>query len=148
MVKRSKWLMFATFSLGLAAAAGSALYAANAQTDLPLHVEYVVVGWFEKFTYGFGGPVIHYYAAAQVRIVDQVGQPVSGATVTGTFTGCGQVRKASGTTDTYGFAFIPRGLRKCGCVYTFTVTSVTKDGWMWNPSDPLPSGSRCLCGCN
>jgi hypothetical protein len=139
MLKHSKSLIFLAVAAGLAVVAGGAIYAAHAQVDMPMYVGNIQLGGF-----AFRGPT---KTAASVLIVDQLGQPVSGAMVTGTFTGCGENRKSSDTTDGGGKAFILGRVRKCGCVYTFTVTDVTKSGWTWVRPNPLPSHSRCLCGC-
>ena len=139
MVKRWEWLMFTVLAAGLAVVAAGAIYAAHTQVDIPMYVGQITLGGF-----AYHGPT---KTAASVQIVDQSGQPVSGAMVTGTFTGCDETRKSSDTTDAGGNAFILGRVRKCGCVYTFTVTSVTKSGWTWVPPDPLPSDSRCLCDC-
>jgi hypothetical protein len=139
MLKHSKWLMFTVVAVGLAVVAGGAIYAAHAQADMPMYVGQIQLGGF-----AYHGPT---KTAASVQIVDQSGQPVSGAMVTGTFTGCGETRKSSDTTDGGGFAFILGRVRKCGCVYRFTVTNVTKNGWTWVRPEPLPSASHSFSGC-
>jgi hypothetical protein len=146
MFTRSNWLVFLVPAAGLAVAAG-ALYAANSPNNVPLYVASAEVGFVSNHTGGPSGKV-RFFTAARVYIVDQGGQPVSGARVVGTFSGCGQEFTASGQTDTNGIVIIKKGHRKCGCVQTFTVTEVTKSGWKWSPPDPLPGQSRCVCGCN
>jgi hypothetical protein len=151
MFKHSKWLRFVASSLGLAVVAGSALYAAKPQGNMPLYVASVELSILITGPGPFqgGGPSApnKIYTSAGVRIVDQEGHPVRGARVTGRFTGCDENDTASSRTGDDGLAVIKGPLRKCGCVYTFAVTNVTKSGGAWNPPDPLPSHTRCLCGC-
>ena len=140
MVKHSKWLMLAAVAAALAVVAGGALYAAHAQVGTPMYVAEVSVIAFHG---GFKAPR---FTSARVLILDQGGQPVSGATVTGRFTGCGNNYSGSETTDQDGVAIIRGRRRQCGCVHTFTVTDVTKSGWDYIPPDPPDSASACLCG--
>jgi hypothetical protein len=151
MVRYSKWHVFVGLVVGLAVVLGSALYAANPQPTKPLHVASVEVSVIITYPHlSSGGPSApaNIYTAARVKIVDQGGQPVRGANVTGKFTGCDEDGTASAKTNDDGFAVVKGRRRKCGCVYTFTVTGVTKSRWTWNRPDPLPKDSRCLCGCN
>ncbi len=150
MVKHTKRLTFAVLATALAVVAGGALYAANAQVGKPMFVASVAVGG------SHGGRLAPIVATAAVDIVDQAGQPVNKAKVTGRFTGCGEDYQASAMTGnlfghhrTVGRAFITGQPAECGCVYTFTVTSVTKPGWTWNAPSPPPSNSGCaLCDCD
>ena len=152
MLKRSQWLTFVVLSFVLAVVAGRALYAANTQGNMPLYVASVEVGIIitgpPPFSTGGPSAPSKIYTAAFVQIVDQDGQPVRGTRVTGKFTGCDENETASARTGDDGIAVIKGRLRKCQCDHTFTVTSITKIGGSWDPTDPLPSQTRCLCGCN
>jgi hypothetical protein len=149
MHKHSKWLKFVALSVGLAAVTGGTLNAANAQGEMPLHVAIVEVDSLCVWTRARHGTFhCREFIAAYVQIVDQQGQPVGGAQVTGTFTGCDKNDTASARTNDGGFAIVKGRRLECGCVHTFTVTRVTKNGGEWRPTNPLPSNSRCICGCN
>src|SRR5262245_37505373 len=136
MLKPSKLLMLAAVAAGLAAVAGGALYAAYAQGGSQLYVTSV-----EKWAVTKSPFAQEFYIAARVGIVDQANQPVSGARVTGIFSGCGKTEQSTDRTLDDGKAIIRGPIRKCGCAYTFTVTTVTKQGSTWDPPNPLPSGT-------
>ena len=147
MVKHSKWYMFVVLAVALAAVAGGALYAANTQGNMPLYVANVEVRVVGTGGFGWGGlKGFRRWTGAAVLIVDQAGQPVSGATVRGTFTSCDEEYGQSGRTNAHGVA-VMKGRRWSGCLHDFTVTSVTKNGWSWDPPVPLPSSSG-NCNCN
>lgn len=71
---------------------------------------------------------------ATITIYDQVNNPVSGATVYGTFTGpvsgnkSGNTNTSGKVTFTTGWAFFPSG------EWCFEVTNVTKSGWTYDPA--------------
>jgi PKD repeat protein len=69
---------------------------------------------------------------ATVRVTDLSSVAVSGVTVTGNFTGLvsGTV---SGVTDQYGNAVLTSRKSKKGGSTTFTVSSLAKSGWNYNP---------------
>ena len=72
-------------------------------------------------------------AIAVVTIVDAAGNPVSGATVAGAWSGATS-GSVSGTTDTNGtVSFESAKVRKAG-TFTFTVTNVTKTGAIYDAS--------------
>ena len=148
MVRHSKWHVFAAMAMGLAAVAGGALYAANTQSDIRLYVASVEVSLFavNGSTGGPSAPPFIFFTAALVQIVDQGGQPVSGATVQGTFTSCDEEYGRSARTNANGVAIV-KGQRWSGCFHDFTVTSVTKNGWSWDPPVPVPSALG-NCDCN
>jgi hypothetical protein len=139
MTKQSKWRAFAAFAATMAVVAGGALYAAHAQVGTPMYVTSVSVYRYDGLRFAASR------VAVDVIVVDQAGQPVKGAKVTGTLSGCSMKdRTLSGTTDG-GSAQLFGPKMRCGCTYTFTVTSVTKSGYDWNAPDPLPSDSEQLC---
>jgi len=72
-------------------------------------------------------------AVAAVRIVDTDGDPVSGATVTGQWTGSAADIDTI-TTDENGIAIVPSDrTRDTSGTFTFTVTAVSKYGWTYAP---------------
>ena len=70
---------------------------------------------------------------AVVTVVDPNGQPVSGATVSGTFTGDSS-GTASGVTNISGQVTLTSAVAKNGALWTFCVDNVTKTGWTYNPA--------------
>jgi len=80
------------------------------------------------------GPNVN--ALAMVTIVDAFGNPVSGAIISGYWSGATS-EVASGVTDENGqVEFASSKLRNIpsGTTFTFTVDSVEKDGWTYDPS--------------
>jgi hypothetical protein len=105
-----------------------------------------IVGSVWSFTTGSGTPQMHvdaivpgtqkagkdYRGVAAVTIVDGTGQPVSGATVNGDFTG-DFVESGSATTDANGEAVITTGAKlPLPFTFTFTVSDVTLSGYTYN----------------
>jgi len=87
---------------------------------------------------------------AVVLITDEFGSPVSGATVTGDWTGCFNVKGASATTDSSGRAFVLGKNPACDktgpCTATFTVTSVSKTGLTYDSTANVEtSDSAAVC---
>jgi len=78
-----------------------------------------------------GGP--NYYGVATVTILDGNNQPVSGATVSGTFTGSYN-ETGSAVTDGSGVAVIQTVNKKKNPSFTFTVDNVTAAGYSYNPA--------------
>jgi len=74
-----------------------------------------------------------YKAKATVTIVDANNAAVSGATVSGTFSGATS-DSVSGTTDASGNVTLTSSGKKGGGTWTFCVTDVTKSGWTYNAS--------------
>ncbi len=73
------------------------------------------------------------YAIAVVTIKDTAGNPVSGATVSGAWSGAVS-RSVSGTTGTSGtVSFQSPSIKKSG-TFIFTVTNVVKAGFVYDPS--------------
>jgi len=72
------------------------------------------------------------YATATVRVLDESGNPVVGATVYGDWSGSvsGSI---SGTTDGSGLVVLRSANVKNGGTFTFTVTDVVLDGYAYNP---------------
>jgi lysyl endopeptidase len=68
---------------------------------------------------------------ANVRVVDQNGQSVANATVTGTWSGSVS-GSASGTTGTDGIATVYSAKTRTGTSFTFCVTAVSGTGLTWN----------------
>jgi hypothetical protein len=78
-----------------------------------------------------GGP--NRYGVATVTIVDAAGQPVSGATVSGTFTGSYN-ESGSAVTGANGVAVIQTAAKAKNPAFTFTVTGVTASGYTYDPA--------------
>lgn len=76
-----------------------------------------------------GGP--SYKAQAVVTVVDANGVPVSGATVTGTYSGATS-STVSGTTAANGTVTLQSTKKSGGGTWTFCVTTITKAGWTYN----------------
>jgi hypothetical protein len=142
MVNRSKSLTLTALAVGLASLAAGVPYAGNPEAKR-LYVSHVELTSICRGL-GFDPDV---YTAARVKVVDEMGQPVKGARVSGTFTGCQQHDMFSANTNSDGETVIRGQVRKCRCVYTFTVTSVRKRGWAYVASVPSPTASDCLCDC-
>ena len=80
---------------------------------------------------------------ASVQIVGAAGQPISGATVQGRWSGL-ITGQASGTTKSNGIAVFVKNVRGKGAV-TFTVTSVAGAGFVYDPAlNTQSSGSLTL----
>ena len=87
---------------------------------------------------------------AWVYIQDELGSPVSGAVVTGDFSGCFILTGAVATTDSAGRAIMQGKVVDCKrqstCTLTFTVTDVAKEGFHYDPSaNVVQSDSITLC---
>lgn len=84
------------------------------------------------------------YATATVAIVDASGNPVSGATVSGQWSGATS-DSDSGVTNGNGKVTLQSNTVRRpprGTTFTFTVTDVTKDGWSYDPdANVVTSGS-------
>jgi len=74
-----------------------------------------------------------YKAKATLTIVDANNAAVSGATVSGTFSGATS-DSVSGTTGASGNVTLTSSGKKGGGTWTFCVTGVTKSGWTYNAS--------------
>jgi hypothetical protein len=74
-----------------------------------------------------------YYGQATVWIKDDGGADVSGALVTGEWTGA-VTETAMGTTGGDGTVFFESSRVNGGGTYTFTVTDVSKSGYVYNPA--------------
>lgn len=73
------------------------------------------------------------YATATVTVVDASNKPISGAVVSGQWSGLANAAK-SGTTDTYGRARIrSSSVKNAVGTFTFTVNGITKVGWTYDP---------------
>jgi endonuclease/exonuclease/phosphatase family metal-dependent hydrolase len=72
-------------------------------------------------------------ATARVTVLDSSGAPVSGASVSGSWSGVVSGSK-SVTTDGNGVASFTSSKVRGGGTYTFTVNSVTKSGWTYDSS--------------
>jgi hypothetical protein len=93
----------------------------------------------ELYTCDINGlPKTHFFnetAYWRVKIVDNAGNPVSGATVTTTVTQPGiSPATKTGTTGVDGVASFQYGLNRNSKIGTWpiTVTNVTKTGWTYN----------------
>jgi hypothetical protein len=85
---------------------------------------------------------------ATVWLQDNEGNPVSGATVTGKFTGCYSEKGLKGKTDAAGKIriFSKKTYAKCiqkPCHFYFTVTSVTHPSLTWLPGSSDTAGAPC-----
>ncbi|MEX2317458.1 MAG: hypothetical protein WD669_09925 [Pirellulales bacterium] len=85
---------------------------------------------------------------ATVWLEDNEGNPVSGATVTGKFTGCYTETGLKGKTDAAGKIriFSKKTYAKCiqkPCYFYFTVTSVTHPALTWVPGSSDTGQSPC-----
>ncbi len=81
-----------------------------------------------------GGP--WYHAEATVTVVDVGGAPVSGATVTGSFSGDSS-GSASGVTDASGQVTLPSPQAKRGANWTWCVEDVSRGGYTYAPGANL-----------
>lgn len=70
---------------------------------------------------------------AQITVRDRNGQPVAGATVSGTWSGVVN-NSASGVTNTSGVATVKSQKSKSSGQFTYTVNNVTRDGYQYTPS--------------
>jgi len=96
-------------------------------SSTPVHVDSIGLD-----TVAAGGPNRH--GRATVIVVDDTGQPVSGATVTGTFTGdvAGTV---NATTDASGVAVLVTNDKARGNItFSFCVDNVVKSGTTYDPA--------------
>jgi protocatechuate 3,4-dioxygenase beta subunit len=71
------------------------------------------------------------FGQAVVTIVDTNNQPVSGATVFGSFTGDSSA-SVNGVTNASGQVTLTSPVKKNGANWTFCVTNVTKSAWTYN----------------
>ncbi|WP_310462794.1 PKD domain-containing protein [Sphaerotilus sp.] len=78
-------------------------------------------------------------AQAAVKVLDKNGLPVSGATVTGNWSGIVSQTRASVVTGTNGVATFtsPTSSKTARGTFTFTVTSVTRSGYSYVPASNL-----------
>jgi hypothetical protein len=135
----------------LAAAIGSGLLWSAAGTPFPVQaqqpvassvsVSYMQVSW----TYAGGKKK---RPDATVWLEDNESNPVSGATVTGKFTGCYSETGLKGKTDAAGKIriFSKKTYAKCiqkPCHFYFTVTSVTHPSLTWLPGSSDTAGAPC-----
>jgi serine protease len=82
-------------------------------------------------------------AVAVVTIMDTTGNPVSGATVYGTWSGATS-GSVSGTTGSNGtVSFESARIKKSG-MFVFTVTDVTKSGFIYDPSQNVETSDSIL----
>jgi hypothetical protein len=81
--------------------------------------------------------------AAFVTVVNNQGNPVSGVSVSGTWSGCFSGSK-SATTDAYGVAeIVGVSTAPSSCTATFTVTGISKSGTYYNATaNVVSSGSK------
>jgi hypothetical protein len=78
-------------------------------------------------------------AATTVTVTDQTGAPVSGVTVTGSYTGLGAVTR-TGTTGASGtVTLLSTRVRNSTGTFTFTIGSLSKSGTTYNAGDNLVS---------
>ena len=76
--------------------------------------------------------ILRIAATVTVKVVDSSGAPISGATVTGAWSG-GYVGTGTCTTDTYGTCSMVSGSMKLTALsVTFTVTGVTAGGFTYD----------------
>jgi hypothetical protein len=144
MVKHRKWLVLVAAVVGLVCVVAGVVYATQVQQGTPMYVAQVSVFELENPFRGF-----RTVTAARARIVEADGVTgVPDCVVTGTFTGCGKALVRSGTTDSDGWAVIEGRRASLCCVLTFTIGSVTKDGWEWVETAPLPSASGTFGDCD
>jgi hypothetical protein len=86
-----------------------------------------------KMELKMAGPNVN--ASATVTIVDTYGMPVSGATVSGHWSGATSDAD-SGVTDSSGKVTLKSDRLRdpaSGATFTFTVDNVVKAGWSYNP---------------
>ena len=72
-------------------------------------------------------------ATATVLVVDANGVPVSGVTVSGTWSGVVS-GSASGTTDSLGAVTLASPKTRSSGTFTFTVGNLSKTGWDYDPT--------------
>ncbi|MFH1370763.1 MAG: fibronectin type III domain-containing protein [Planctomycetota bacterium] len=103
---------------------------ATTQEGGTMHVDSITVEWISA-----GGP--NQKGQATVVIKDNLGNPVSGATVSGTFSGT-LSESASGTTNSAGTVVIQTvGKTRSPGSLTFCVDNVTHTSLTYNPSDNM-----------
>lgn len=127
--------------------------AIGAEAGTLLHVSAVGVGFVNV-----GGP--NRQGVAFVWVEDELGQPVDGAVVTGTWSGCNSQPNDWAVTQTWynsagvvtneGLARIDANKkRSCWghnqCHFVFTVTNVTKAGMTYDPGSNVMSSNWCAC---
>lgn len=85
-------------------------------------------------TYKYRGRYYYTYATALVTVVDQDGNPVTGATVSGHWSGL-TADLDTGVTDTLGqVALISDTVLNAAGTFTFTVDDVTLEGYTYDPA--------------
>ena len=102
---------------------------ASATTYRAAHVKAITMSWVKSGK--------KYKARAVVNVVDAAGKAVSGARVTGNFTGAINNSGLSGTTTTSGSATITSSSSLSSGTVTFTVTSITGTGFSYDPAANL-----------
>ena len=152
-IKKAFGLLITAVALSLFWGSGTEAFA---QTATAIHVEAVLV----NFNY-----VVGYQRRpnAYVYVKDNLGQPVAGATVTGTWSGClpgsGSAATQIYTTDAngnpvppYSYAHIAHPkTHSCGgkgskpCSFVFTVTSITHPTLQYDPSANVQTSGSSPC---
>jgi hypothetical protein len=105
--------------------------------DIIISSRYDGVGKYSPF-YGYA----RYKYVSEIATAfccDQYNNYVSSVTVTGNWTGCYTMAAASGTSQVKGSGYIP-----AGCTSTFTVTSVSKAGYVYNAAANVVSSASRL----
>jgi hypothetical protein len=67
-------------------------------------------------------------------VLDELGNPVEGATVTGDWTGAVTQLNQQRVTDASGVAYMSCGFTKNGGTFIITITDVTASGYVYNPA--------------
>lgn len=114
------------------------------------HVTQVLVGW----EYSGAAKLPHAY----VVVRDEFDNPVNGALVTGNWSGCNNMTGASATTQTFynsdgtirfdGAALVYGKKHSClmnNCLFTFTVTNVSKAGMTYDRGSNVISSGSTKC---
>ena len=109
---------------------------ATTQATSIMHVASIDMSWSKK------GRL--YTAYAIVRIVDQNGAPVQGATVYGTWSGAWK-GSVGGVTDANGKVKLNSGKVKDGGTFTFKVTNVVKTAWTYDLAQNVITSKTITC---
>ncbi len=153
LAKKSVFVLLALLAVGLLwAGLGPQSPVQAQQAGTKMHIS--SMGVSATFV---GGP--NRLPFAMVDIKDEFGNPVTGATVTGNWSGCFTLKGAAAVTQTYfyengtlrvdGRAIIQGKKSSCQgnniCYWTFTVTSVTQSGMTYDPTANVATWAAQRC---
>lgn len=156
MFHRLKWIVIgtlATITAGLTWTAwgSGTVNAEKPQTGQLMRVESIRIGFIHNGVLsGRSGGNSHPHAGALVKVVDDDGEPVHNATVTGNFSGCFMETGVSSKTGRGGVATLSQRF-ECeeACSLAFDVIDVSKKGAgnQFDQANSVLSATECLCDC-